>query len=105
VSECVVPGGGLGDGDGALAPCASAALPDNGGRIFVASLAVAASAADPGTAVALVALHASTGARGDVLPPALAPQGALAFTVPPSAADTCTTAGLVSLEVLELLSF
>jgi hypothetical protein len=89
----------------AMTPCASHSIPDNGGRLFVVSLAVGVSADDPSTAVALVALRGSDEARGEVLPPALAPQGALAFTVPSGAADTCADVGLVTLDSLDLLSF
>src|SRR6185436_7072260 len=77
----------------ALAPCATHSLPDNGGRLFVVSLAVGVAADDPQAAVALVALGASNEAQGDVLPRELAPQGTIAFTVPSGAADTCASVG------------
>jgi len=89
----------------ALTPCASHSIPDNGGRLFVLSLAVAPSADDSSTAVALAALRGSNETQGEVLPPALAPQGTLAFTVPSGAADTCSAVGLVTLDALNLLSF
>ena len=88
-----------------LRPCASYALPDNDGRVFVTSLAVEASAADPATAIALVSTRASTDALAGVLAPALAPQGAIAFTVPQGSSDACTAVGLITLDPLDLLSF
>jgi PKD repeat protein len=88
-----------------LTPCATHTLPNNDGRLFVGSLAVDVSAADPATAIALVSLRASTDALAGVLAPALAPQGTVAFTVPSGSADTCTAVGLITLDPLDLLSF
>ncbi|HWP67061.1 MAG TPA: PKD domain-containing protein [Candidatus Limnocylindria bacterium] len=103
VSAARVAGGPL--AFAGMTPCASHTLPSNGGSLFIGSLAVGPAASDPEAAVALVALQASTEVQAGVLPPALAPQGTIAFTLPPGPADTCSAASLVTVDTLDLLSF
>jgi hypothetical protein len=89
----------------AMTPCATVFIPNNGGRTFVRGVAVARSAADPSTAIALVTFAVAEKTLELVADAALAVRGTAAFSVPAGDADTCTALGLVSLEALGLLSF
>jgi len=88
-----------------LAPCATFAVPNNGGRTVVVSLAADRAASGAAEGVVLVGFGAASTTRPDpAFTPSLRPRGTVAFTSP-SGADACTTVGLVTAEALEQLAF
>jgi hypothetical protein len=88
-----------------LTPCASLTVPNNGGRTFVQGLAVGDSAANPDDGLVLVSFLTSASGISGVLGNELRVRGVAAFTSPRGADDTCTFAGLISLEPVEQLTF
>lgn len=90
---------------GSLTPCATLTVPNNGGRTFVQGLAVDGSAADPDDGLILVSFLTSASGVSGVLGSELRVRGVAAFTAPPGADDTCSFAGLISLEPVEQLTF
>jgi PKD repeat protein len=90
---------------GSLTPCATVTIPNNGGRTFVQGLAVDGSAADPDDGLILVSFLTSASGVSGVLGNELRVRGVAAFTAPPGSDDTCTFAGLISLEPVEQLTF
>ena len=90
---------------GSVAPCATLTVPNNGGRTFVQGLAVDGSAANPDDGLILVSFSTSASGVSGVLGNELRVRGVAAFTAPPGGGDTCTFAGLISLEPVEQLTF
>lgn len=90
---------------GSITPCATFTVPNNGGRTFVQGLAVDGSAADPDDGLILVSFLTSASGVSGVLGNELRVRGVAAFTSPPGPDDTCTFAGLISLEPVEQLTF
>jgi hypothetical protein len=90
---------------GSLTPCASLTVPNNGGRTFVQGLAASRSAENPDDALILVSFTTSASGVSGVLGGELRVRGIAAFTSPPGDGDTCSFAGLISLETVEQLSF
>jgi hypothetical protein len=90
---------------GSITPCATFTIPNNGGRTFVQGLAVDRSAATPDDGLILVSFLTSASGVSGVLGNELRVRGVAAFTAPPGAGDTCTFAGLISLEPVEQLTF
>jgi hypothetical protein len=85
----------------ALVPCASFAVPNNGGRTAVISFAADRDAVASQTATGLVSFIASAqNFTQDVAGP-LTVQGTVAFSAPPND-TTCSVLGLVNLQSLEL---
>ncbi|HWP66809.1 MAG TPA: PKD domain-containing protein [Candidatus Limnocylindria bacterium] len=90
---------------GSLVPCATLTVPNNGGRTFVQGLAAASSASNPDDALILVSFLTSASGVSGVLGGELRVRGVAAFVSPPGASDTCSVAGLISLEPVEQLTF
>jgi hypothetical protein len=83
----------------ALVPCASFAVPNNGGRSIVIGFAADRTAPGSHDATALVSFVASF--QGQVLASPLLVRGTIAFSAPANT-TTCTPEGLINLEALEL---
>jgi PKD repeat protein len=90
---------------GSLTPCATLTMPNNGGRTFVQGLAVDGSAANQDDGLILVSFLTSASGVSGVLAPELRVRGVAAFTSPQGTDDTCSFAGLISLEPIEQLTF
>ena len=84
---------------------ATLTVPNNGGRTFVQGLAASRSAANPDDGLILVSFTTSASGVSGVLGGELRVRGIAAFTSPPGDGDTCSFAGLISLEIVEQLSF
>jgi phage baseplate assembly protein gpV len=88
----------------ALVPCASFAVPNNGGRTAVLSFAADRDAVDSQTATGLVSFIVSAPNFGKDVTAPLTVQGTVAFSAPPND-TTCSVLGLVNLQALDQLSF
>jgi hypothetical protein len=85
----------------ALVPCASFAIPNNGGRTVLFGFAADQTAPGSQDVTGLVSFIAAAPALSNVEAPVLAIRGTVAFDVPPGT-TTCSVTGLVNLEALQL---
>ena len=84
----------------ALTPCASVAVPNNGGRSVVFGFAADVTAPGSMDMTGLVSFFTSVPSLSTVEGSALAIQGTVAFDAPPGT-NTCSVTGLVNLQALQ----
>ena len=85
----------------ALVPCASLAVPNNGGRTIVIGFAASRSAAGADDATGLVSFVATAPGLSQTVSNPLIVRGTAAFRAP-AGTSTCSIEGLVNAEALEL---
>jgi hypothetical protein len=85
----------------ALVPCASFAVPNNGGRSIVIGFVAARAAVGSTDGTALVSFIASAPGIAETVSGGLYVRGTLAFSAP-AGTTTCSVTGLVNLETVEL---
>jgi PKD domain/Abnormal spindle-like microcephaly-assoc'd, ASPM-SPD-2-Hydin len=85
-----------------LTPCATFAVPNNGGRTVLFSFGADQRAVQADQITALVSF--GSGSTGTALAPRLRPAGTVSFSSP-TGSTTCSVNGLVNLELLDGLTF